>query len=84
LLRICAHDQTREPAADTADDQPNDNSDHELFPPVQVTAATIAAIKPASQTRDARRLFRIRKGLARNLVNAPASKRQQSWINAAQ
>src|SRR4029079_10720866 len=39
---------------------------------------------PASQTRDAWRLFRIRKGLSRKLVNPACGIAQESWISACQ
>jgi hypothetical protein len=55
--------------------------DMSSFPPVLVIAQRSRTIIPAPQTRDARRLFRIRKGLARKLVNEGARTRQESWMD---
>jgi hypothetical protein len=49
-----------------------------------VTARWARAIIPAPQTRDARQLFRIRKGLSTKLVNANGDIPQESWIGAGQ
>jgi hypothetical protein len=49
-----------------------------------VTARWARAIIPAPQTRDARQLFRIPKGLSTKLVNASVEIPQESWIGAAQ
>jgi hypothetical protein len=42
------------------------------------------AAVPASQTRDARRLFRIQEGLSSFMVEFRGATPQQSWIGARQ
>src|SRR4029078_10519404 len=81
-LAIGSHDQARKPAANTANDQPDDDC-HE-FPSCSRPPCLRAAAFPASQTRDARQLFRIRKGLSSFPANEAALRRRASWINAGQ
>src|SRR6266498_1405343 len=68
LLSVSPHDQARKPANNSADNQPDDDSANiHRFPPVSPAALHSAPV-PAPQTRDAPRLFRIRKGLSRSWV----------------
>jgi hypothetical protein len=49
-----------------------------------IASLTAGTIIPASQTRDARQLFRIWKGLSRKLVNSGQEKRLESLIDILQ
>ena len=83
LLGVGSHDEACKPAANTADDQPDDYT-HELFPSCFVAVRRVCDGFAASQTRDAPRLFRIREGLSSFMVAGRAAKRRGSWIGARQ